>query len=66
MSAAVAVVLAMFISNLRSDKIVHVHIYVTTVLCVIFWIKSNIKMSNFLTIQNVILGIFVLVVLLLC
>ena len=48
MSAVVAVVLAMFISNLRSDKIAHVHIYVTTVLCVIFWIKSNIKMSNFL------------------
>ena len=52
MSAVVAVVLAMFISNLNSDKIAHVHIYATTILCVIFWIKSNIKMSKFLTIQK--------------
>ena len=44
-----AVVLAIFIFNLSSDKIAHVHIYTTTVLCVIFYIKSNIKMSNFLT-----------------
>jgi len=36
MSAVVAVVLAMFTSNLSSDKIAHVHIYVTTILCVIF------------------------------
>ena len=43
------VVFAMFISNLSSDKIAHVHIYATTLLCVIFWIKSNIKMSKFLT-----------------
>jgi len=50
MSAVVALVLAMFISNLSSDKIAHVHIYATSVLCVIFWIKSNIKMSNFLTV----------------
>ena len=49
MSVVVVVVLAMFISNLSSDKIAHVHIYATTILCVIFWIKSNIKMSNFLT-----------------
>jgi len=49
MSAVVAVVLVMFISNLSSDKIAHVHIYATIILCVIFWIKSNIKMSNFLT-----------------
>jgi len=66
MSAVVAVIFAMFISNLSSDKIAHVHIYVTTLLCVIFWIKSNIKMSSFLTIQkHDILGIFLLVVLLL-
>jgi len=45
-----AVVFAMFISNLSSDKIAHVHIYATTILCVIIWIKSNIKMSNFLTV----------------
>ena len=50
MSAVVAVVLAMFISNLSSDKIAHVHIYATTIFWVIFWIKSNIKMSKFLTI----------------
>jgi hypothetical protein len=50
MSAVVAVVLAMFISKLSSDKITHVHVYVTTILCVIFWIKSNIKISNFLTV----------------
>ena len=49
MSAVVAVVFAMFVSNLSSDKIAHVHIYATTILCVIFWIKSNIKMFNFLT-----------------
>jgi len=49
MSAVVAVVFAMFISNLSSDKIAHVYIYATTILCVIFWIKSNIKMSKFLT-----------------
>ena len=42
-SAVVAVVFAMFISKLSSDKIAHVHIYTTTILCVIFWIKSNIK-----------------------
>ena len=30
------VVFAMFISNLSSDKITHVHIYATTLLCVIF------------------------------
>ena len=41
---------AIFISNLSSDKIAHVHIYATTLLCVFFWLKSNIKMSNFLTI----------------
>jgi len=52
MSAVVALVLALLISNLSSDKIAHVHIYATSVLCVIFWIKSNIKMSNFLTIQK--------------
>jgi len=46
------IVFAMFTSNLSSDKIAHVHIYATTVLCVIFWIKLNIKMSNFLTIQK--------------
>ena len=45
-------VFAMFISNLSSDKIAHVHIYATTFLCVFFWIKSNIKMSKFLTIQK--------------
>jgi len=43
------VVFALFISNLSSDKIAHMHLYATTILCVIFWIKSNIKMSNFLT-----------------
>jgi len=32
----VAVVLAIFISNLSSDKIAHVHIYATTILCVFF------------------------------
>jgi len=37
------VIFAMFISNMSSDKIAHVHIYATTILCVIFWIKSNIK-----------------------
>ena len=52
MSAVVAVIFAIFISNLSSGKIIHVHIYATTILCVIFWIKSNIKMSNFLTIQK--------------
>jgi len=36
MSVVVAVVFAMFISNLSSDKITHVHIYATTILCVIF------------------------------
>jgi len=36
MSPVVVVVLAMFISNLSSDKITHVHIYATTILCVIF------------------------------
>jgi hypothetical protein len=45
----------MFISNLSSDKITHVHIYATTILCVIFWIKSNIKISKFLTICHLIL-----------
>jgi len=55
MSAVVAVVFAMFVSNLSSDKIAHVHIYATTILCVIFWIKSNSKMSKFLTILCVIL-----------
>jgi len=50
MSAVVAVIFAMFISNLSSDKIAHVHIYATIILCVIFWIQSNIKISNFLTI----------------
>ena len=49
MSVVVVVVLAMFISNLSSDKIAHVHIYATTILCVIFWIKSNIKICIFLT-----------------
>ena len=39
MFAVVAVVFAMFISNLSSDKIAHVHIYATTLLLVIFWIK---------------------------
>jgi hypothetical protein len=38
MSVVVAVVLAMFISNLNSYKIAHVHIYATIVFCVIFWI----------------------------
>ena len=42
-----AVVFATFISNLSSDKIAHVHLYATTILCVIFWIKSNIKCLNF-------------------
>jgi len=51
MSDVVAVVLAMLISNLSSDKIAHVHMYATTILCVIFWIKSNIKISKFLTIS---------------
>jgi len=45
-------VIAMFISNLGSDKIAHVHIYATSLLFVIFWIKSNIKMSKFLTVQK--------------
>jgi hypothetical protein len=36
MFVVVAVVLAMFISKLSSDKIAHVHIYTTTILCVIF------------------------------
>ena len=48
-SVVVAVVLAIFISKLSSDKIAHVHIYAITILCVIIWIKSNIKMFNFLT-----------------
>ena len=52
MFLVVAVVFAMFISNLSSDKITHVHIYATTLLLVIFWIKSNIKMSKFLTQNN--------------
>jgi len=30
------VIFAMFISNLSSDKITHVHIYATTILCVFF------------------------------
>ena len=49
MFVVVAVVSAMFISNMSSDKIAHVHMYATTLLLVIFWIKSNIKMSKFLT-----------------
>ena len=56
MSTIVAVVVAVFISNLSSDKIVYVHIYVTIILCVIFWIKSNIKMSNFLTVRTCVLS----------
>ena len=36
MSAVVAVVLVIFIANLSSDKIAHVHIYATTILCIIF------------------------------
>jgi len=36
MSAVVVVVLEMFISNLSSDKIAHMHIYATAILCVIF------------------------------
>jgi len=36
MSVVVAVVLAIFISKLSSDKIAHVHIYATTIFYVIF------------------------------
>jgi len=35
MFAVVAVILAIFISNMSSDKISHVNIYGTTILCVI-------------------------------
>ena len=47
-----SITIAIFITNLSNDKFAHVHIYTTTLLCVFFWIKSNIKMSKFLTIQK--------------
>jgi len=56
---SISITIAMFITNLSSDEIAHVHIYATTLLYVIFWIKSNIKTSKFLT-----LGIFLVVLLL--
>ena len=43
------ITIAMFITNLISDEFAHVHIYATTLLCLFFWIKSNVKMSKFLT-----------------
>ena len=46
--------IAMFVFNLSSDKIAHVHIYATILLCVFFWIKSNIKISKFLTTLTVV------------
>ena len=43
---------SMFITSLSGDKIVHVHIYATTLMIIFFWITSNIKISKFLTIQK--------------
>jgi hypothetical protein len=41
-----------FAANLSSSKITHVHIFVITILLLIFWINFNMKMSKSLTIPK--------------
>ena len=41
-----------FVANLSSSKITHVHIFVIRNLLIFFWINFNMKLPKFLTIQK--------------